>query len=204
MSQYTPIRAILFDLGNVVERDHRLAVLAGFETAWGLTPGALQTIPAEEDLWDDWATGRIDEATFWRLALARRGVVAPDLASLMSAVAQASELDPEVLSIVQELRGRYQLILLTNYTREWLAVLRARYPLADWFDVIVNSADVGMRKPDPRIYQWTCARLGVTPAECLFVDDRPRNTEVAVALGMRVIVFESAAQLRAALAQYIE
>jgi len=195
----TSIRAIIFDLGSVLERDNRLAELARFEARWGLTPGQLQDIPMEEDLWNDWATGRTDEATFWRRALARRGIDVADPGPLSEAVAHAVELDAAAFAIAQELRPHYKLALLTNNTHEWLRISLARYPLADLFPVIVNSAGVGMRKPDPRIYQWTCELLGVTPAECLFIDDRERNTKAAEALGMRTIVFRSAAQLRAAL-----
>jgi putative hydrolase of the HAD superfamily len=183
----------------VLERDNRSDALSRFEAEWGLAPGQLQDITAEEDLWDDWATGRTDESTFWRRALVRRDVDVPDPAPLIETVAHAVELDPAVFAIAQELRRRYKLALLTNNTHEWLRISLTRYPLVDLFPVIVSSADVGMRKPDPRIYQQTCERLGVTPAECLFIDDRSRNTKAAEALGMRAIVFRSAKQLQAAL-----
>ena len=62
-------------------------------------------------------------------------------------------------------------------------------------DVAVNSARVGLRKPDPQIYRLTVDRMGLPPEECVFVDDKERNTAVAEMLGMKAIVFRSAAQL---------
>jgi len=61
------------------------------------------------------------------------------------------------------------------------------YPREGWeemFDVVVISGEVGMRKPEPRIFEHTVGLLGLQPAECVFVDDLPSNVEAAVALGM--------------------
>ncbi len=61
------------------------------------------------------------------------------------------------------------------------------YPAQVWegmFDVVVISGDVGMRKPEPAIYEYTCSRLGLEPAECVFVDDLAHNVTAAVAVGM--------------------
>ena len=61
------------------------------------------------------------------------------------------------------------------------------YPRDGWddmFDVAVISHEVGLRKPDPQIYQHTCSMLGVQPVECVFVDDLRANVDAAVALGM--------------------
>ena len=60
---------------------------------------------------------------------------------------------------------------------------------------MVNSARVGLRKPDPQIYHLTVERMGLLPGEYVFVDDKGRNTAVAEMLGMKAIVFRSAAQL---------
>ncbi|MBU0490638.1 MAG: HAD family phosphatase [Chloroflexi bacterium] len=199
----TPIRAIIFDLGGVLERDYRDEILGRFEARWGLEPGHLQSITTEKDLWDDWATGRIDGATFWRRVLTRRQVTVPDLTDLIAAVNQATEMDSAVWAIAHALYPHYKLALLTNNTHEWLAAAQTRRSWADLFTVIVNSAEVGLRKPDPRIYQYTCQRLGVTPPECVFVDDRERNTLAAQALGMRTIVFQSASQLGQALSDLL-
>ena len=74
--------------------------------------------------------------------------------------------------------------ICTNNVREWEARWRAMLPIDEIFDIVVDSAFVGMRKPDPEIYRLTLERLGAAPAEALFVDDVELNCEAARELGM--------------------
>ena len=62
------------------------------------------------------------------------------------------------------------------------------------FDAVIESAKLGMRKPDPRIYQLMCERLGVEPGSCVYLDDLGMNLKPARAMGMTTIKVESAAQ----------
>ncbi|MDX6723252.1 MAG: putative hydrolase of the superfamily [Solirubrobacteraceae bacterium] len=112
--------------------------------------------------------------------------------------------NPEMLAFLAELRDRgYRLGLLTNNVREWEPRWRPMLPVDELFQVVVDSAFEGMRKPDPGIYELTCARLGVVPDECLFVDDFRRNCAAAEALGMHAVRFgdteQAIAEMRAAL-----
>ena len=80
--------------------------------------------------------------------------------------------------------------LLTNNVREWEPRWRAMLPeLDEIFEVVVDSAFVGMRKPEPEIYQLTLERLGggVEPADCVFVDDIELNCDAARELGMTAV-----------------
>ncbi|MFN2581792.1 MAG: HAD family hydrolase [Candidatus Dormibacteria bacterium] len=81
----------------------------------------------------------------------------------------------------------YKTALLTNISRDGEAMWRGLMPVDDLFDVVVDSSKVGLRKPDPRIYELTCQRLGVTPDRCLFIDDLACNVDAASALGMHAI-----------------
>jgi putative hydrolase of the HAD superfamily len=86
--------------------------------------------------------------------------------------------------------------MLTNNVREWEPQWRAKLPEIDEiFELVVDSAFVGMRKPDREIYELTLERLGdVDPTECLFVDDVDVNCETAQSLGMRAVHYLSADQ----------
>ena len=81
----------------------------------------------------------------------------------------------------------YKTALLTNISRDGEAMWRGLIPVDDLFDVVVDSSKVGLRKPDARIYQLTCERLGVDPERCLFIDDLACNVDAAGALGMHTI-----------------
>ena len=108
------------------------------------------------------------------------------------------EPNPPMIRYVEELRGRgLRTALLTNNVREWEPLWRAKLPqLDELFEVVVDSAFVGMRKPEPRIYELTLERLGggLRPEECAFVDDLEVNCEGARALGMTAVRFEHAEQ----------
>jgi putative hydrolase of the HAD superfamily len=109
-----------------------------------------------------------------------------------------------MLAFLREVRDRgYRLAMLTNNVREWEARWRAMLPVDELFEVVVDSAFVGLRKPDPAIYRLTCERLGVAPERCAFVDDIETNCTAAAALGMVAVWFrdtpQAIAELRAAL-----
>jgi putative hydrolase of the HAD superfamily len=103
-----------------------------------------------------------------------------------------------MVDYVRELRGRgTRTALLTNNVREWEPHWRAKLPEIDeLFEVVVDSAFVGLRKPDPAIYELTLERLGdsVRASDCVFVDDLEVNCEAARALGMSAVHFVDADQ----------
>jgi putative hydrolase of the HAD superfamily len=101
-----------------------------------------------------------------------------------------------MLELMRELRERgYRMALLTNNVREWEPLWRAKLPVDEIFEVVVDSAFVGMRKPDPEIYRLTLERLGGFEAgECLFIDDNEGNVEAARSLGMLGVRFQHNAQ----------
>jgi putative hydrolase of the HAD superfamily len=113
------------------------------------------------------------------------------------------EPNPPMIAYVRELRERgLRTALLTNNVREWEPMWRAKLPeLDELFELVVDSAFVGMRKPEPRIYELTLERLGggLRAEECLFVDDLDVNCEAARDLGMTAVRFEDAEQAMAEL-----
>ena len=110
------------------------------------------------------------------------------------------EREPETIELMRELRLRgLRMALLTNNVREWEPRWRPMLPeLDEIFEVVVDSGFVGMRKPEPEIYELTVERLGggITAADCLFVDDMEVNCDAARALGMTAVQFHDAAQAR--------
>jgi putative hydrolase of the HAD superfamily len=103
-----------------------------------------------------------------------------------------------MIEFMRDLRGRgLRMALLTNNVREWEPHWRAKLPeLDEIFEIVVDSAFVGMRKPDPEIYELTLERLGggLEAADCVFVDDVDVNCETARTLGMRAVHFVEADQ----------
>jgi len=83
--------------------------------------------------------------------------------------------------------------MLTNNVREWEPLWRPMLPIDEVFEVVVDSAFVGMRKPEPAIYALTLERLGLPAEACAFVDDLEVNVVAAQEAGMQGIVFRDTA-----------
>jgi epoxide hydrolase-like predicted phosphatase len=100
-----------------------------------------------------------------------------------------------LIAYMRELRGRgYRLAICTNNVREWEPLWRAMLPVDEIFDVVVDSAFVGSRKPERRIYDLTLERLGVAADAALLIDDIEVNCEAARALGIQAVWFRSSEQ----------
>src|SRR6188472_4524566 len=90
---------------------------------------------------------------------------------------------------------------LTNWSAETFPRARGLFPFLDWFEGIVVSGDERIRKPDPEIWRRTIERFQLDPATTVYIDDMPRNAEVAASLGFRAVRFESPEQLRTQLVE---
>jgi putative hydrolase of the HAD superfamily len=112
--------------------------------------------------------------------------------------------DP-MIELMRDLKARgLRMGLLTNNVREWEPLWRGMVPIDEIFEVVVDSAFVGCRKPDPEIYEIVLERLGVAPGDCLFVDDVEANCEAAGALGMTAVHFRDNEQAIAAILSSVE
>jgi epoxide hydrolase-like predicted phosphatase len=136
--------------------------------------------------------GEISEAEFQR-RLESRLDGRFDFEHLRRLYFERLEPNREMIDFVRDLRGRgLRTALCTNNVREWEPLWRSKLPeLDEVFEVVVDSAFVGSRKPEREIYDITLERLGgVRPQECVFVDDIDVNCEGARDLGMHPVRFE--------------
>lgn len=116
-------------------------------------------------------------------------------------------LDPNepLIALMRELKADgLKMAMLTNNVREWEPLWRSMLPVDEIFEEIVDSAFVGCRKPEPRIYELTLERIGMPAEACLFIDDLQVNCEGAEAAGMSAVHFrdneQAIGEIRAALA----
>jgi putative hydrolase of the HAD superfamily len=115
-------------------------------------------------------------------------------------------LDPNepMIELMRELKaGGLKMAMLTNNVREWEPLWRSMMPVDEIFEEVVDSAFVGCRKPEGRIYRLTLERIGMPAEACLFVDDLQVNCEGAEKAGMKAVCFrdnaQAIAEIRAAL-----
>ncbi|WP_055563735.1 HAD-IA family hydrolase [Streptomyces atriruber] len=110
--------------------------------------------------------------------------------------------DDVVVGLLRKVRAAGLPVLLVTNATPWLADDLALLGLTGpdgFLDDVISSADLGIAKPDRRMYETAAERAGAAPGRCLFVDDREENVDAAVALGMTGLLYREPADLRAAL-----
>ena len=131
-----------------------------------------------------------------RAALASAGITMaplPEAGSTGSSGGFAFELNAPMIELVGELRAaspRIKLGVLTNNVREFRPIWWDMLPFDEWFDDVVDSHEVGLRKPNPAIYELALDRLGVPAARTAFLDDVASNLTPASALGIHAVLVD--------------
>jgi FMN phosphatase YigB (HAD superfamily) len=191
------LRAVVWDLGGVLVRTEDRAPRSAAAARCGQTYADLDRLVFNGASAVEAVHGRRLAPDHWRAVAAELGVGAADLPALQRDFWGGDRLDHDLIALIRSLRPRWQTALLSNHFSDLRQRLADEWAIADAFDVIVISAEVGLTKPDPAIFQLTLDRLGVAPAEAVFIDDFRENIAAAAALGWRTIHFQHAAQARA-------
>jgi putative hydrolase of the HAD superfamily len=187
-------RAVIFDLGGVV-LGSPLQAFRKYEAELGLALGTLGravNYAGQGGAWSRLERGELPIEQFGPVFEAEMAAAGVQLSAttLMERIAAESGIRPQMVSAIRRLRaaGLRTGALTNNWLNEdqqtKMDALRGE------FDAFVESARVGLRKPDPRIYQLTCEQLGVTPTDAVFLDDIGHNLKAARALGMATIKVE--------------
>jgi putative hydrolase of the HAD superfamily len=196
-------RAIIFDFGNVLDvvddMQPWLEKREMLASQVGMTGDQLWEHLYYTDPWQKVKRGQISVEEFHDRILRPLGIVETQAQSeYMTRLKEGRDkVHPGMAALLSELKPHYRLGLLSNTDlvemETWIKEVQG---LPGIFDVVVSSAKAGMAKPEPEIYQLALKLLDIAPEEALFIDDLPRNTLAAEALGIPSIVFESPAQLR--------
>jgi putative hydrolase of the HAD superfamily len=185
------VRAVVFDIGGVIQ-DSPLHAIARYERDHGLPPHAINRVvvaSGERGAWSRLERGELTVEA-WCAPFeddCRAHGVSVSAPRLMEYIAEAGRERPLMLRAVSRLRAHG--LRVGALTNNWASTTAPAgpHPIARHFDALVESRAVGMRKPDPRIYQLICQRLGVEPPEAAFLDDIGTNLKSARALGMHTI-----------------
>ncbi|MQA73646.1 MAG: HAD-IA family hydrolase [Solirubrobacterales bacterium] len=194
------IRAVVSDFGGVLTTP-LIGSFAAFQDRTGVSGEslgrALQTIAERDGAHPlfELETGRLTEAEFLeRVAAALEPELGhpPEMHRFREIYFDALDPNEPMVELMRELRDRgLRMALLTNNVREWEPLWRSMLPIDEIFELVVDSGFVGMRKPEPGIYELTLERLGdgIAAPDCLFVDDVEVNVEAARELGMAAVHF---------------
>lgn len=103
-------------------------------------------------------------------------------------------LDKRLLNFIDEHKSSHRIGMISNVGQGFIERMFVDKPATDYFDSIVLSSDVGLVKPDVKIYELSASQLGVELSECVFTDDLQKNVDGAINAGMQAIKYESYSQ----------
>jgi putative hydrolase of the HAD superfamily len=160
---------------------------------------------SEDTLVTSFETGRISEREFsleFAQRLAQETGVEVDPERLVQRIFGGLRLEEGMLDAVGRARGHgYKTALLSN---SWGLDLYPTERFIELFDLTVISGEVGMRKPEPEIFEYTVKELGVEAGACVFVDDHPGHLKAAQELGITTVLHREPAQTIAELEGLLE
>ena len=196
------IRAVYFDLGGVILRTEFQAPRQHLAERLGMEYEDIARIVFEGETSQQASIGRITEAEHWAAILRRLHLPVTELQAVRDEFFAGDILDRNLLDFMRGLKQTVKVGLISNAwsgLRPWIISNK----FDDAFDVMIISAEVGVMKPDPRIYQVALEQLDMAPAEAVFLDDFIRNVEGARAAGMQAIHFTQPEQALSELKQLL-
>lgn len=192
------IRAVIFDYGMVLSQAQETVALENLQTITGLDHNTFESHYWTHRLAYD--MGKLDGPAYWRQFASDSAIelTATDIERLIeNDVLMWSTINEPMLSWAKSLADSgLKIAILSNMGADLLAYMRQEFAWLGDFDHHTWSCELGIAKPDPAIYTYTCEKLGVAPAEALFLDDKVENIDAAEKVGLTAIQFRNIEQLQ--------
>lgn len=198
------IEAVIWDFGGVITTSP-FEAFARFERERGLPADIIRNTNAANHLENAWAKferAEIDVDSFDELFAAESRAFGAEVRGREILPLLAGDLRPQMVEALRRIRGRFKTGCITNnLPANSIGSSRSFYvaEVMALFDHIIESAKIGLRKPDPQIYRMMIEALGVDPARCVYLDDLGVNLKPARQMGMTTIKVVDAGQALAEL-----
>ena len=188
------IRAVVFDIGGVLEYNPRTGWQQKWENKLGLAKGAIAD--KARDIWIAGSLGTISEEEMEKGVREALELNQADFDGFMADLWEEYVGTPnvEMTGYFAGLRPHYQTAIISNSFVGARQREEELYHFGEMCDLIVYSHEVGIGKPDPKIFEIAWTRLGIQPAEMLFVDDVEGHINAARALGIKGVLFKDTAR----------
>jgi putative hydrolase of the HAD superfamily len=189
------IRAALFDFGGVVTTSP-FESFARYEVEHGLPADFIRTLNAtnpDTNAWAQLERSTIDSTRFCELYEDEARAAGHELVAADVLACLGGDIRDEMITAIKRCKERLTTGCITNNIASMTDASEGRpawhdaFALDELFDVVIESSKVGVRKPDPKIYELACDAMGVEPSEVVFLDDLGINLKPAAAMGMTTI-----------------
>jgi len=196
--------AVIFDLGGVIVRTENPQPRRKLAEDLGMTDQALSELVFSSENARLATLGKVTTQTHWEAVRAALKLDEVQYRRVPIEFWGGDSLDLELVNYLRSLRPRYKTGLLSNAWDDLRGVLTQEWKIADAFDEMIISAEVGLAKPDRRIYRLAAEKLGVAPGEAVFVDDFIDNVQGALQAGMQAVHFRGPEQALGELAAILD
>ena len=191
----TPVRIIIFDLGNVLLKFDVRIIARKLAERFSLDEDKLFDLFFDSPLTGIHDDGKIDEREFHRRVM--------EMFNINMAFEEFRDIwvdifteNTDVAELVQFLLKKYKVFLMTNINKMHFDYIKGKFAIIKEFDKVFTSYEVGERKPHPKIFNAAISYADARPEEIVFIDDRKELIEGARKMGIRGIVFKDIQQLK--------
>lgn len=175
------MKAVIFDMYGVIIK----------QTGDDFVPYVQRTFPhkSHDEIYAPWLkadVGEIKSIDIWK-EIGFKG----NLEKIEKDYLDTLELKDGFLEFIENVKNSYKTAVISNDSSEWSRYIREKFDINKYFDAISISGDLKIQKPNKEIFLITLKKLGVSPEDCLYIDDREGNLEAAKALGMKTVMLNS-------------
>jgi putative hydrolase of the HAD superfamily len=186
------IKAVIFDWGGTCSGDIVKVFCKRLSVAVGIPPTRIK------DVFDinnkKYVLNQISSDDFWDFFLSKLNIKKKK--EVIGMFLEAAMADEKILGFIKLVKRGYKTALLSDNYNDVSGFIVKKYKLKKMFDAMVFSNEAGVKKPDKRIYLMVTKKLGLKPAECVFIDDKEVNVKGAEKVGIKGIHFKSLPKLR--------
>ncbi len=189
------LRAVFFDLGGVILRTEYQAPRERLAERLNMTYEDIGKIVFESETARKASTGEIGVKEHWLAVTRKLRLPAAEAESIRTEFFAGDVIDRDLVNLIRSLRPRYKTGIISNAwgdMREYIV----KHQFDDAFDMLIISAEIGMMKPQPEVYQLALKQAQVEANEAAFIDDTSENIKAANALGVHGIIFRDPAQVK--------
>lgn len=189
----TKIKAIIFDYGGVISEpqnpdnvDNMLKIIDQDHHEF------MEIYLNNRSGYD---SGELSGREYWSIILQQCGHINTEFlidTLIHEDVESWTQINNSMIAFIEESRRKVlKVAMISNMTRDTLSFMKEHFDWLGSFDELIFSCEIGINKPDSRIYDICLRKIGISPQECLFIDDSLQNVEGAMASGMKAIHFRN-------------
>ena len=188
------IQAVIWDVGGVLLRTEDRGPRTALARRFGMTYEEIDELVFGCETALQAAEGKIDVSAHWENVCRQLNLPPEEASTLQESFWGGDRMDEELVTFIRGLRPRYRTALLSNAWSDMRSVLDRKWKILDAFDDVFISSEIGLVKPDPRIYIYVAEKMGIEPGQAVFIDDFKENVDRALKVGFHGVHFQNPAQ----------